>query len=52
MVNVKSPKCKCGLARPYFNYEGETKGICCASCKEPGMAALSKMPMWTNHPSL
>jgi len=28
--------CKCGT-RPHFNFEGESKGIRCSKCKEPGM---------------
>jgi len=30
-------KCRCGKKRPYFNFESETKAICCNDCKEPGM---------------
>ena len=29
--------CKCGKARPHFNYPGETRGICCAECKTDKM---------------
>ena len=44
MVNVKSKKCQCGKANPYFNNPGETTAICCASCKIDGMVDVkSKM---------
>ena len=29
--------CECGKAFPTYNYEGETRPICCASCKEDTM---------------
>ena len=36
MVNVKSKHCQCGKI-PTYNEPGETKGICCASCKTDSM---------------
>ena len=29
--------CECGKARPIYNYEGETKAICCSSCRKDNM---------------
>ena len=29
--------CECGKAQPHYNYEGETKAICCSSCKKENM---------------
>ena len=33
-------QCECGKAKPSFNYEGETKAICCASCKKENMVNI------------
>jgi hypothetical protein len=37
MIDVKNKKCQCGKTPPYFNEPGETRPICCASCKSPTM---------------
>jgi len=37
MENVKHKKCQCGKAIPSYNEPGETKAICCSSCKTPTM---------------
>jgi len=34
--------CECGKAFPTYNYEGETRPICCASCKEDTMVNEKK----------
>ena len=34
---VISKKCKCGKARPTYNEPGETRAICCSSCKTDTM---------------
>ena len=36
MIDVKNKLCPCGTI-PYFNFPGETVGICCVECKKPGM---------------
>ncbi|CAJ1436606.1 unnamed protein product, partial [Effrenium voratum] len=37
MVDIKSPKCRCGRAKPYFGMPGDARATCCAKCKEDGM---------------
>ena len=37
MINVKTKKCQCGKARPYFNYPGAKVALCCKQCKSEGM---------------
>ena len=37
MIDVLNKKCKCGKAHPTYNFEGETKAVCCSKCKEVGM---------------
>jgi hypothetical protein len=40
MENVVTKKCKCGKAGPLFNFIGETKAICCVTCKDYGMVDI------------
>ena len=37
MVDVKNKRCECGKAIPNYNLPGESKAICCASCKSDKM---------------
>jgi hypothetical protein len=39
-IKRKRQLCRCGKKRPHFNFEGETKAICCSECKEPGMVDI------------
>ena len=41
MVDVISKKCKCGKALPTFNEPGETRAICCSSCKTETMVDVT-----------
>ena len=34
---ISRKKCRCGKAQPTFNFEGESKRVCCSNCKEVGM---------------
>jgi len=37
MIDIVHKKCKCSKAIPTFNFEGESKPICCGTCKQVGM---------------
>jgi hypothetical protein len=37
MINVISKLCYCNKVQPSFNYPGQTIGIYCVECREPGM---------------
>ena len=54
-IQVKRNKklCECGKALPSFNYPNIKKGICCNSCKKPGMVSnKKKMFLWKSYSSL
>ena len=36
-------KCKCGKSIPIFNFKGNTNGVCCSKCKEPGMIDIKNI---------
>ncbi|CAJ1342810.1 unnamed protein product [Effrenium voratum] len=40
MVNIKSPKCRCGRAVPYFGMPGDARPSYCANCKEDEMVNI------------
>ena len=52
MVDVKSKKCKCGKARPTYNEPGETKAICCSSCKTETMVDVIHKKCKANNETL
>ena len=40
MVNIMTPKCRCGRAIPSFGMPGDARATCCANCKEDGMVDI------------
>ena len=40
MVDIKSPKCRCGRAQPAFGMPGDARATCCAICKADGMVNI------------
>ena len=52
MVNIKSPKCRCGRAQPAFGMPGDARATCCATCKEDGMVNIKNPNAGVAEPNL